>query len=61
MRPLTLLNTFYKVISSVLAARLKVVLSRVANVPGRYIGEVTRSTYDLFHHAKHKYKPGTGL
>ena len=46
-RPQTLLNTFYKLISSVLAERLKPILERIigheqkAYIPERFIGEVT--------------------
>ena len=57
-RPLTLLNMFYKLISRVLAERLKPILERIvghkqkAYIPSRLIGEVTRTTYDLFQYAK---------
>ena len=61
-RPLTLFNTFYKLISSVLAERLKLILERIieqnANIPGRFIGQVTRTTYDLFKYAKQNNLPG---
>ena len=46
-RPFTLLNTFYKLISSVLAERLKPVLERIighkqkAYIPSIFIREVT--------------------
>ena len=62
-RPLTLLNTFYKLISSVVAERLKPVLERIigseqkAYIPGRFIGEVTRTTYDIFQYAKQNNLP----
>ena len=63
-RPLNLLNIFYKIISSVLGERLKPVLERNAShehkayLPGRFIGEVTRITYDLFQYAKQNNQPG---
>ena len=61
--PLTLLNTLYKLISSILSVRLKHVLSRIlglhqrAYIPGRYIGEVTRNVYDAFLLAKQQNNP----
>ena len=57
-RPLTLLNSFYKLISSVLAERLKPVLERIignkqkAYIPGRFIGTKTRTIYDIFRYTK---------
>ena len=62
--PLTLFNTFYKIISGVLANRLKTVLDHLigpeqkGNVPNRFIGQVTRTTYDIFQYAKEKNLPG---
>ena len=63
-RPLTLLETLYKLISSTLANRLKptmdkiVGISQMAYIPGRYIAECTRNMYDLFAYAKDKNLPG---
>ena len=57
-RPLTLLDTLYKLIFSTLAARLKPTLDKIlgkeqkAYVPGRYIPECTRNTFDIFTYAK---------
>ena len=57
-RPLTLLETLYKLISSTLASRLKPTLDRLlgheqkAYVPGCFISECTRNTYDIFSNAK---------
>ena len=52
-RPLTLLETLYKLLSSTLASRLKPTLDRLlghkqkAYVLGRFISECTRNTYDI--------------
>ncbi len=52
-RPITLLNTDYKILSSVLASRMKSVLPSIISsdqkgfLKGRYIGENTRLVYDL--------------
>ena len=62
-RPLPLLNTFYKIISGVLVNRLKTVLDYIIGpeqkgyVPNRSIGEITRTTYDIFQYAKEKNLP----
>ena len=53
-RLLTLLETLHKLISATLANRLKPTLDKIvgisqkAYIPGRYIAECTRNTYDLF-------------
>ena len=58
LRPITLLSTFYKIVSGVITQQLKPALDHIvgtwqkAYLPGRYIGEVTRTTYDIFQHAK---------
>ena len=63
-RPLTLLNTFYKLISSIVTEALKPVLERIIGseqkpyIPGIFIGEVNRTTYDIFKYAKQKNLPG---
>ena len=65
--PLTLPNTFYKILSGVLANRLKTVLDHLIGpeqkgyVPNRLIDEVTRTTYDIFQYAKDKNLPGMFL
>ena len=57
LRPITLLNTFYKIISGVITKRLKPTLQRIiqenqkAYLPGRYIGEATRSVYDILEYS----------
>ena len=63
-RPITLLNTLYKLVSGCIAERMKPVLDRIIHpdqkgfVPGRYIGEAIRSTYDILQHAKEKQRAG---
>ena len=57
-RPLTLLETFYKLISATLANRLKpeldkiIVHKQIAHIPGRYIAECTCNTYYIFKYVK---------
>lgn len=57
-RPLCLLNTQYKIISGCLAERLKSALQNIINhdqkgyLPGRFIGEINRTTYDTIQYAK---------
>ena len=59
-RPITLLNVGYKLISSVLSKRISSSLEKIINrdqvgfVKNRYIGESSRTTYDLLHYAKSK-------
>ena len=54
----------YKLILSTLSNRLKPTLDKIigvsqkAYIPGRYIAECTRNTYDLFAYAKDKNLPG---
>ena len=63
-RPITLLETLYKLISATLANRLKPTLDKIIGksqmtyILGRYIAECTRNTYDLFTHAKENNLPG---
>ena len=63
-RPLTLLNTLYKMVSGVLAERIKPHLDQIIHgdqkgfVAGRYIGEVVRTTYDIIQWAKDNGKTG---
>ena len=66
-RPLTLLETFYKLLSAILAKRLKPVLDKLlghkqkAYIPGRFIAKCTRTIYDLFENAKDNNLPGMML
>ena len=63
-RPLTLLNTLYKLVSGCIAERIKPVLPTIIHpdqkgfVAGRYIGEAVRTTYDILEYAKNKKKAG---
>ena len=64
VRPITLLSTFYRIVSGVISQRLKPALEHIegswqkAYIPGRYIGEVTWTTYDILQHAKVNNLPG---
>ena len=64
LRPITLLSTFYKIISGILTQRIKPVLESLigswqkAYLPDRYIGDATRNTYDIFSYAKNNNLPG---
>ena len=57
-RPITLLDTLYKIVSGCIAERIKPVLQKLIHpdqkgfVEGRYIGEAIRTTYDTIFHAK---------
>lgn len=63
-RPISLLNTIYKLGSSCIAERLKSILSLLINndqtrfIPGRYIGENTRLIYDILLYIEEHDIPG---
>ena len=63
-RPISLLNTTYKLVSSCIAERIKSVLPLLISndqtgfIPGRFIGENTRLIYDLLHFTEEKDIPG---
>ncbi len=63
-RPITLLNTSYKLASATIANRIKATLPSIINedqkgfVPGRYIGDVTRLIYDLMNYTETYQIPG---
>ena len=63
-RPLTLLNTLYKLISGCIAERIKPALKKIIHpdqkgfVPERYIGEAIRTTYDIMQFVKANNKAG---
>ena len=66
-RTATLLNTLYKLISSILARSLKKVLYRIlgprqkAYIPDRYIGEATKNTNDIFNQSNRTKTPGLAI
>ena len=66
-RPLTLLDTVYKIASGAIANRTKGVLDKLINkdqtgfIKGRYIGENTRLIYDLMNYTEQNNIPGLML
>ena len=63
-RPITLLNTYYKIVSGCITERIKPKLEKLVHwdqkgyVPNRYIGESIRTTFDCMQAAKNNNKPG---
>lgn len=63
-RPITLLNTDYKIAAKVIASRLKGVIHRLIGphqtgfLKGRFIGENIRFVLDLIEHCSHCNLPG---
>ena len=63
-RPITLLNTIYKIGSGCIANRLKTVLDKLISpdqtgfIANRFIGENTRLTYDIMQYAEEQNIPG---
>lgn len=63
-RPLTLLNTAYKLASSCIAERIKTCLNTIISndqngfIPGRYIGDNTRMIYDVMFETARQNIPG---
>ena len=63
-RPISLLNVIYKLMSSVIANRLKSVLNKLINndqkgfISGRYIGENIRTVYHILFETKQQDIPG---
>jgi len=63
-RPISLLNTSYKLASSCIAERIKTSLNNIIHedqkgfIPGRFIGENTRLIYDIMHETDKSNIPG---
>ena len=63
-RPISLLCTVYKLASSAIAARLKLLLDEIISpnqtgfLSGRYMAKSTRLIYDLMHYTEIKQIPG---
>ena len=63
-RPISLLNTTYKIFAGVIANRLKGVLNTIIHenqkgfLSGRLIGENTRLMYDIISHVEYQNKSG---
>lgn len=63
-RPISLLSTFYKLMSGVIANRLKQTLNSIVSntqtgfLSGRQISDSTRLVYDLMYHVEKKNIPG---
>lgn len=67
LRPISLLNVDYKILTKVLAIRLEKVLPKIINpdqsgyVKGRYIGENIRLIQDLMFYLEKENSPGTAV
>ena len=63
-RPITLLNTVYKIGTGCIANRIKTLLPQIIHtdqtgfLKGRYIGENTRLIYDIMHYTEENNIPG---
>ena len=63
-RPISLLNVDFKIISSVIAERLKSIMNvliapqQSAYLKGRYIGENSRLVYDIIESLNHEHRSG---
>lgn len=63
-RPISLLNTSYKIASGCIAERMKTVLDKLIHpdqtgfIKGRYIGENVRLIYDIMKYVEDKNIPG---
>ena len=63
-QPISLLSVLYKLLSSAIAERLKIVLDKLVSkcqtgfIKGRYIGESTRLIYDIMNYTEVTNKNG---
>ena len=67
LRPISLLNVDYKILTKVIAKRIEKVLPTLINpdqtgyVKGRYIGENVRLIYDLIHYTDKQNQKGIAI
>ena len=67
LRPISLLNSDYKILTKSIAKRLETVLPKIINpdqtgyIKGRFIGENVRLIQDIMFHTKLEEKPGIAL
>ena len=67
LRPISLLNVDYKILTKTIAKKLEKVLPKIINpdqtgyVEGRYIGENVRLISDIMSYANEKNMPGVAL
>ena len=67
LRPISLLNVDYKILTKTLAERLEKVLPTIINpdqtgyVKGRFIGENVRLVHDIMFFTEHTKKPGIAI
>ena len=67
LRPISLLNVDYKILTKSIAKRLEKVLPKIINsdqtgyIKGRFIGENVRLIQDVMFHTKQEEKPGIAI
>jgi len=67
LRPISLLNTDYKILTKSIAKRLEKILPKIINpnqtgyIKGRFIGENVRLIQDAMFHTKQEEKPGIAI